>query len=81
MSCCGTKRETWRGKSPELPQAQASDQRVVYFRYLGNKALTVVGSISGRTYQFWGSGAAAAADPRDAPSMAAVPHLMRVPYP
>ena len=51
---------------------------VVYFRYLGSTAITVQGPATGRIYRFWGSGATAAADPKDAPAMAAVPHLLQV---
>jgi hypothetical protein len=81
MSCCGKKREIWRGKSPQLPKAPSGNPGAVYFRYLGNKALTVAGTVTGRVYQFWGSGAAAAADPRDAPALAAVPHLTQISKP
>ncbi len=81
MSCCGKRRETWRGESPQVPRAQAGHPGVVYFRYVGGSAITVVGPMTGRVYRFWGAGAAAAADPRDAPAMAAVPHLMQISHP
>jgi hypothetical protein len=78
MSCCGKKRTAhWRGDSPQTPAIQISP-RAVYFRYVGTASLTVVGRVTGRVYKFSGSGSAAATDPRDAPSLAAVPHLVQV---
>lgn len=47
----------------------------VYFEYIGRTGLTVYGPATGRCYRFQASGAVAAVDPRDAPSLAAVPHL------
>ena len=81
MSCCGKKREMWRSRPPQLPAAPVSHSGVVYFRYLGKTGLTLVGAVTGKVYQFTGSGAAAAADPRDAPSMAAVPLLTQISKP
>ena len=78
MSCCGKKREAWRGESPMPARAPSRSTGVAYFRYLGNKAITVQGPATGRIYRFWGSGATAAADPKDAPGMAAVPQLVHV---
>jgi hypothetical protein len=78
MSCCGKKREVWRGEAQRTPLMPANRAPAVYFRYVGNSALTVVGPVTGRVYTFSGRGAAAAADPRDAPSIAAVPLLVQV---
>jgi len=78
MSCCGKKRDAWRGESPQTPRAHPKNSQFIYFRYTGNKILKVVGPVSGHVYEFSGSGAAAATDPRDAPSIAAVPHLVQV---
>lgn len=78
MSCCRSR-----------PKAPASPPRVVpsppprpaaaavAFRYTGSTAVTVVGPASGRTYRFASPGAVEAVDPRDAPSLAAVPVLRR----
>ncbi|MCC6860525.1 MAG: hypothetical protein IT158_18305 [Bryobacterales bacterium] len=41
-------------------------------------ALTVFGPVSGRRYRFAGQGARLAIDPRDRPSLAAVPRLREV---
>jgi hypothetical protein len=90
MTCCGKHRVQWlsaarndriddRRQTP-LPSADFP-VRAVHFKYLGATGLTVVGPVSGRSYQFFGAGATAAVDPRDAPSVAAVPHLVRVRHP
>lgn len=39
--------------------------------------MTVLGPVSGRRYRFEGYGSRLAVDPRDAPSLQAVPHLLR----
>lgn len=78
MSCCGKQRTNWRGDSPRIPQAQSVNRRVVYFRYVGNKSISVVGSATGRTYKFWGAGATVAADPRDAPFIAGIPLMEQI---
>jgi len=78
MSCCGKQRANWRGESPRIPRAQPVTPHVVYFRYLGNQTMTVVGSATGRTYSFSGVGATAAVDPKDAPFIASVPLMAQV---
>ena len=55
MSCCGKKRETWRGESPMPPRAPSTPAGPVYFRYLGSTALT--GSRTGNRPYLIGSGA------------------------
>lgn len=90
MACCGKKREHWlsatRNEMPGgVPQGPpplgSATPRAVHFKYLGSTGLTVVGPVSGQTYRFSGPGAVAAVDPRDAPSVAAVPRLVRVQHP
>ena len=49
----------------------------IRFEYVGTTGLTVVGPVTGRRYRFEGHRARVAIDLRDAPSMAAVPHLRR----
>jgi hypothetical protein len=87
MTCCGRNRPDRRASEA---QRRATGAAVVdgapvtggvFFSYLGATGLTVVGPATGRTYQFFGRGARAAVDRRDAPSVAAVPHLVRVPHP
>jgi hypothetical protein len=55
--------------------------QAVHFKYLGASAITVIGPVSGRAYRFFGAGARAAVDPRDAPSLATVPHLVQIAHP
>jgi hypothetical protein len=49
----------------------------VAFEYVGRTALSVRGSITGRSYRFAAPGAVVAVDARDAGSVAAVPLLRR----
>lgn len=81
MSCCGKRRDTWRGETAQIPPASFNHSGQVYFRYVGNTALTVIGPVTGRTYKFSAGGAVSGADLRDAPSLAAVPHLRQVSNP
>lgn len=81
MSCCGKKRDLWRWESSPATRAGPSGSTLVYFRYLGKRSLTVVGPATGRSYRFAATGATTAADPRDAPSIAAIPELIRVSSP
>jgi hypothetical protein len=46
------------------------------FRYTGHTSLMVRGPVTGRNYHFASAGAVLAVDPRDAPSLAAVPQLL-----
>jgi hypothetical protein len=78
MSCCGKQRANWRGELPRIPRAHSVAPRAVYFRYVGNQTITVVGSATGRTYRFSGAGATTAVDPKDAPSIASVPLMTQV---
>jgi len=50
----------------------------VFFEYVGETGLTVLGPITGRHYRFSAPGARVAVDSRDAPSVMAVPHLRPV---
>jgi hypothetical protein len=79
MSCCGKQRQQARFETTPVPYMQPTNG--VYFRYLGDKGITVVGPATGRKYDFPISGTTAAADPRDAPSLAAVPYMIQVSRP
>ena len=79
MSCCGKQRQQARIEPTPMPYTQPTNG--VYFRYLGPTGITVIGSVTGRKYEFAMSGATAAADPRDAPSLAAVPYITQVSRP
>lgn len=58
------------------PAPSAAGAAGVAFRYTGYTSLTVRGPVTGRTYHFASAGAVLAVDPRDAPSLAAVPQLL-----
>jgi hypothetical protein len=51
---------------------------ITAFQYTGSTALTAVGPLSGRRYEFTRPGAVIAVDPRDRASLANVPHLRQV---
>lgn len=69
--CCGNQRQDDRRSQTGAPFA-------VPFEYVGATGLTVMGPFTGRRYRFEGRGSRVSVDPRDAPSLAAVPHLRRV---
>lgn len=50
----------------------------VHFEYIGQTALSVTGSVSGRKYRFLFQGDRQLIDYRDAPGMMAVPVLKRI---
>jgi hypothetical protein len=90
MTCCGKKRAQWPstlrnetggGVSRVSSSPVNPPPGMVYFKYMGRSGVTVLGPTSGRTYQFFGLGAIAAVDPRDAPAVGSVPHLVRVAHP
>jgi hypothetical protein len=86
MACCG---KTIRDRpqsgveivTGSVAEHEARSGASVFFKYLGRTAISVVGPVTGRRYQLAGHAATAAVDPRDAPSVAAVPHLVRVTHP
>jgi hypothetical protein len=53
-------------------------QFVVCFEYTGRTGLTAIGGVTGRRYRFDQPGARVIIDPRDRPSIAAVPNLRQV---
>jgi hypothetical protein len=61
--------------SPHVPVPPRSQ---VYFEYLGNTALTVVGPGSGRNYRFEGRGARREVDLRDRRALTAIAQLKEV---
>ena len=83
MSCCGRQREQFQGTSQIPPRGndrrrQPLPQPAIRFEYAGATGLTVQGPVTGKRYRFESHGSRVSIDPRDAPSMAAVPHLRRV---
>jgi hypothetical protein len=87
MSCCGKKREQIRTgiQSRRVEQTVRRSQfnsvlpvrPAVVFEYVGKTALTAIGPVSGRHYRFSGPGAIVEVDPRDSPSLAAVPNIRK----
>ena len=81
MSCCGRQRNQFQGTSqppPRVINRQRQPQPEIRFEYMGATGMTVVGPVTGKRYRFDNPGSRVSVDPRDAPSMAAVPHLRRV---
>ncbi len=89
MTCCGSSRAALgqsqqptgkQGNAARPPGQVATNSRpeVAYFQYAGRTSLVVQGTFSRAIYRFPAAGSVLAVDPRDAPGMAAVPHLRRV---
>lgn len=79
MGCCGRNRPTRQTTydRPALVMPASRAPGVLYFEYVGQTGLTVVGPITRRSYRFSHPGALLAIDVRDSPSMAGVPNLRR----
>jgi hypothetical protein len=85
MCNCGNKRNNMvkqafgsaETRSPQQPQ-QEKMWADVNFRYIGQSALTVTGTITGKRYRFSAAGEEQPIDYRDAASMMTVPVLKRV---
>jgi hypothetical protein len=85
MPCCGKRSASYpeAGGVDQTPNAAGAaagiSRRVlrdkVFFEYLGDKNLTVIGSVSGKRYRFTGPGSFVEVDLRDRRSVAAVPKL------
>ncbi len=80
MSCCGKQREQFLGTSQSPPRIDAKQrpplhQPAIRFEYVGATGLTVVGPVTGKRYRFDHGGSQVMIDQRDAPAIAAVPHL------
>ena len=87
--CCGRSRTQFRGTTVNLPPPRLaptvagpnpSMARLAgeTFEYTGKTGLTVKGAVTGRLYRFDQPGSRLAVDPRDRPSIAAIPVLRRV---
>jgi hypothetical protein len=57
---------------------QPSTKPVVHLQYVGSAGLVAIGSATGTHYRFDAANRIVAVDPRDYPSLAAIPHLRRV---
>lgn len=85
MSCCGKNRAMYPPirspnpiPTPSIPSQQRGLRFKVVLEYTGPTGLTAIGPISGQRYRFNHPGARLEVDPRDRPSLAAVPHLRQV---
>jgi hypothetical protein len=93
MPCCGKLRQQLpSGTRPQpgrvpiaastvTPQRRAVIETPIQFEYVGETGLTAIGPITGRRYRFTSPGARVPVDPRDAPSLRAVPRLHQVSSP
>jgi len=78
MACCGKLRDALRSASLTIP-AERLPHEPITFEYVGQRSLTVFGRATGARYCFKQSGARVAVDRRDAPALAIVANLRRVP--
>ena len=86
--CCGKSRAQFRGTMSNLPPPrfvrsassapQLARRPSTTFEYIGRTRLTVAGPVTGREYRFDRMGARVEVDPRDTPSIAAIPLLKQV---
>ncbi len=88
--CCGKSRAQFQARIPSSPPPRVATQTVgpppqfvrypgMTFEYTGLTGLTVAGPVTGRVYRFDRPGARVEVDPRDRPSIAAIPILRLVP--
>lgn len=79
--CCGRPSSNPHPSYPNRPAPMARGRQPpatsVAFEYTGPTSMTVRGAATGASYRFAGPGARVAVDPRDAPSLLAVPRLRR----
>jgi hypothetical protein len=81
--CCGRSQRPPQTPTGTAPRGSriAHAARGTYFQYVGTGSLTAIGRVTGRAYHFPVAGATIKADPRDAPGIAAVPHVIAVDAP
>ena len=86
MSCCGNQRsqvgETNATRMRVDPNgrnvhAPPPPQVAVWFEYVGQTGMTVIGGVTGKAYRFDRPGSRVRVDLRDEPSLFAVPNLRR----
>jgi len=69
MACCGNQRKQFKYRETSAPAAP------ITFEYIGKTSAVVIGGATGKHYSFTFPGARIEADPRDVPSLQAVPVL------
>ena len=80
MACCGQMRAAAAagGRVVGASRTARPVAHAVLYQYTGSTGMTVAGPISGRKYRFGAPGSKLQIDPRDALSLAGLPHLRRV---
>jgi hypothetical protein len=88
MSCCGNQRIKFHINRPNHTRFKRLDinsytevtarKSILCFEYIGKTGLTTIGGATGRRYRFDRHGSRVIVDPRDRPSLAAVPNLRQV---
>ena len=75
--CCGDQRKQLQATTSQTQKLKAGSRPApdVLFEYVGHSAQIVVGPVTRRQYHFNWPGDRVLVDPRDAPSVAAVPNL------
>ena len=88
MPCCGNQRATLQiparpshnsglaDKNRQAPGRVLHDR--VFFKYVGQTGMTVIGPRSGKRYRFEATGSPVEVDLRDRPGLAALPKLREV---
>ncbi len=86
--CCGKSRAQFQTRIPSPPPPRLATQTAgpppfmrypgTTFEYVGLTGLTVAGPVTGRVYRFDRPGARVEVDPRDRPSIAAIPVLRQI---
>ena len=87
MPCCGNQRAKLQGpirtnNIPSRPAPGSEPRRVlrdrVFFKYLGQTGITVIGPATGKRYRFNGPGSIMEVDLRDRRSVALLSQLIEV---
>lgn len=81
MSCCGNHRGTVQSfiSNPRMHASQSGAQIAgTMFEYVGATGVTAIGGYTRRVYVFPEPGAKVATDPRDTPSLQAIPVLRQL---
>jgi hypothetical protein len=81
MACCGQGRSSlsMTGKlAGSVNGSAATPSPVVLYEYTGTTGMTVIGSVTGRSYRFREPGGRVQIDTLDVRSLAGVPNLTRV---
>lgn len=90
MGCCGGKRAIHRDerKRQEQPATDRSREKrhvpdqgkvkIVYFKYIGKRGLTVLGPVTHEAYHFTSAKQVLGVDMRDSRALMGIPNLVRI---